>query len=612
MEEVAPTAARTPESSPGSGDLHLVVGDPQSTRATFTRFILPVAWERDPSPLIGTDAPRFVQATAGDWMHSAGEIDTEQADKGYSRRKYYGPETNALLYKRATWFVLRDPSAGDRKVWRKGRVRSGVGSDPRAYTLAVRPPALVLFESKDTPGVDTLSNGFLILDFFFPNPADAPTPADLLVLNEVARYWRCPFPGHAAKHWPLLRDLKKLLTGDRWLPEDEPRNESDERGGLTLSTRYVYEHRWMSLLDMPIEGGLRIGGLGNPASNDVFPPWMINPDDRAFTLTFAALETGVEPTKDVVPAMDLKQVWGPTDAILKACAPGKVNEGWWLRLLNVDRVARQDFDLNTSDFEREWLKKRTYTRWLHYGTLYGFSEHSFAALCGPGWEEGDDKATARRGHGEPELAEHAATLYTDMTLLVLYLRCTIFRLSASLHGVSCTARDRGAGTWRERRRVRKAFGELRWQFFYLENLYQFPVLSNQQQHLEMFAKQREILDIAPLYDEVAKEIRAGDELFENVLMEERNRHAEMLNVVGAWVAVFGLSLGLIDGARGAVWSTAFTRWVLDGLGVKGGESLAETVILFLLGLVIFGIPAWGCWLIYRWRSHRRPSKEGVT
>ena len=73
---------------------------------------------------------------------------------------------------------------------------------PGKFYASLRPPGLVLFETegRETP---ILQTGFLILEVFFANAMDAkdslsrPRLSDLLTMNELFRYWKCPYKGHS-------------------------------------------------------------------------------------------------------------------------------------------------------------------------------------------------------------------------------------------------------------------------------------------------------------------------------------------------------------------------------------------------------------------------------
>lgn len=528
----------------------LIVDDPGRGRVSFTRFVLPFAWEPDPKasepeakkctfPGQATP-PYFRPAKEGDWLHPAAipgvdserlpEVDTERfLDR--SRRRYLTPETDVLLFTRARWLVLEDKNfAPANQIWRQFTVKSDFITDDSliTYTVALRPPGMILFEwpkeGQLEKGRDPLRIGFLIHEAFFPDPENAPGFADLLRFNEIFRYWRSPFD---------LFDKKYCRTELTSFREGVTHGFTVDGGGVAPcqdSPGDCYSNRWEDLLDLPVEdgkGGMRpIKPENDVKTSPLFPKWMVNPDDRAFTMPFAVLNRA-KPGH-----LDHFAPFREADTSAEAHQGGV-----WAKLLNVDRATRWNAgQLGNSDaFEKKWARDRTYTRWAggDWPTLYGFCEHSFAALC---------TEAAGVAPSDPPLGLHFGQMYFDSTLLHLYMKMGLFRFSKELHDITVQARDKEGsgneiGAWREN------FHELRWRFLQFQNLYRFPLFSNQQQHLEMYAYQIRAMDVKELYDEVEKEVQVSDEFLENELSSERNHLAGTLNVVAMVGLVGGLALG---------------------------------------------------------------------
>jgi len=548
----------------------LVVGDPRCRRATFTRFVLPFAWEAGEAKKGQCDDPYFCEATPKDWLHSA-EIDAVDGKRflDRARRRYLTPETAELLFTRASWFVLKGGTE-DKAIWKEFSVPSGLKGAKRAYKVALRPPALVLFEwpTEDLASIwnedekdDPLRIGFLIHEAFFPDPEHAPTMGDLLRFNEFFRNWRCPYPEYLQDRASEAEAICKSIRGDTecdGCPCDRPPD--------------CFEIRWLSLLDHPVqikETHFRVKRSRTeqgtkPERDSVFPEWMVNPDDRAFTLPFAVVQGSGDADYDPYQ--------------FEASSHHPDEGGLWAKVLNVDAVSKADDIASCTRFEKKWARHRTYTRWAHYRSLYGFSSHSFAVLCEPVWKW-DDKANAPdldgHGkkiplpiHGDPPLALHFGQMYFDASLLHLYLRVGLFRFSARLHKITADARDK-TGQRKEFEEWRERFHKLRWQFLQFENLYRFPLFSNQQQHLEMFELQSKGMDVAELYGEVDKEVRASDEYLENELAEERNRMAGTLNVVASLALVAALALSWMDAhsdnTQGSGWFIGLTAVFITAL-----------------------------------------------
>ncbi|MGH8491349.1 MAG: hypothetical protein ACREXS_21440 [Gammaproteobacteria bacterium] len=55
------------------------------------------------------------------------------------------------------------------------------------------------------------------------------------------------------------------------------------------------------------------------------------------------------------------------------------------------------------------------------------------------------------------------------------------------------------------------FQQLRWAFMHFTNLYQFPLISNQQQGIEMYALARKVMDVDEFYREVKEEIHNAND-----------------------------------------------------------------------------------------------------
>lgn len=527
-------------------DWYVQTGNPDVGRACFTRFLLPFKWSKMPfsGPVEGSV---FTPSTSKDVIHGAHNPGQSDDPWDHARTRYFSRETNTLLHDRAEWFTLRDNNQHEHGVWKSLELGSTLKDSDATYTIHVRPPTLVLFEFESS-GKDVLGNGFLIHEVFFGEGEDAPSYADLLAFNEIFRYWRCPYEKHRTDCSALLNPLYQgwMNPNDKTKVNDVPDDE-------------LYASHWLPLFSCPVVTGdvnkamFHIVPPDQEHNGKAFPDWVIHHDDRAFSCCFAA----VEDPKNVPSSKNSKLPQRGPDLsdTLKSAYQGE-NQSW-LAFLNVDKPYSENLS-KISDFEKEWLKKRSYLRWAHFGTLQGFSEHSTAMLCPASWQkntkldaEGADPTVNPwiRGQGDPELAVHFAYHYFDSTLLLLFLRCSIFRFSAELHSLSARAKSLKAHrdeAWQKH--WREEFRSLRWQFMYLENLYQFPILSNQQQHLEMFEQQRQVLDLRDLYEEVSREVKSSDDLFDSLLNEHRNELADWLNRIGFIGLALGLALGVLDAA----------------------------------------------------------------
>ena len=234
--------------------------------------------------------------------------------------------------------------------------------------------------------------------------------------------------------------------------------------------------------------------------------------------------------------------------------------GHWVKLLNVDSPsgyfagswpsARQELATNdTSAFEREWARPRTYHRWARWSSYYGFSPHSGVLL-----------STALPSPSDIDLGRHFVTMYFDQALLLLYLRTAAFSFSARVAHLGAELRDdlteatrylrkrshrRKRAEYKVIENHREAFADLRREFMSFASLYQFPLLSTQQQSVEMYTLARHYMDVDELFRDVASEIDAADRVIATHNEERVSRHVESLTFWGLPIAVTVLLMTLL-------------------------------------------------------------------
>lgn len=463
---------------------------------SFSRFVLPFAYW-----------PEHAPGPAGAPCYHPAERPNERL-----RQRYLTPETSHVLFERALWLELRDAPHTH------GQRRHRLPRDPeseQADTIEVRvaPARLLLFEWPDServsaasddrvPAPDLLHTGFLIRDVdFVACEGRAPTLARQTQFNELFRWWQRPWEGYGKDGW--LDFMGHAAT------DDEPA---------------LYLEPWAELLDHPLvdrqgqswrlfpaawaeRARHRVPCLGAACPDERCQPtaheadWAIYPDTRAWVWTCATVARGGHA---MAPDLQL-------DALPRE----------WVRFLNVDTQTRGD----ASDFEVRWAKEHTYDRWLHAGTLYGFCSHAGALL-------------ANADPGLP-LHRHFAELYFDQTLLLLYLRATTLRVSRTLSAISSRARDAGSARSPD---FQEEFQRLREAFALFTNLYRFPLISHQQQGIELYLLARRSFDVEELFAEVQSEVHTTDEFLSGVTQVVHAATATRLTVV-ATVAL-GLGLGL--------------------------------------------------------------------
>jgi len=469
----------------------LTIGDPNRTEqpepASFSRFVLPFAYrltQYEPEP-----------GLTSTWKISDSRIELT------SRKQYLTPETQEVLFKRAKWFV-------------KDHLEQIVLTlSNQRQILADIKPQLVLFEYPAEENInndDILHTGFLIIELWFCEGKQVFLD-ELLEINELFRYWQEPWEGH--------RDEKK---------RDEP-----GKGYLRFICRnpmaesYDYTQRWLEYLKSPIDINIKgkqyqLSLLGNSDHNNNDQgnnekSWQIHADQRTYVWTCALIDRG---------GLALQKAFGP----LSPNSPFNATDyGHWIRFLNVDSPgSTPGYTHSSRKFERDWVKPLTYTRWEEYGTIYGFTPHSGAMLSEP--------------CQEPPLWQHFGQMYFDQILLLLYLRTSLFRFSQRLTDISCKARSATNDDWDV---FRQDFEKLRGDFTLFTNLYQFPLLSNQQQAIEMYSLAREAMDIDVLFKEIQQEINGSHDYLVMVNEQRQTEMSTLLTVVATGGLVIGVASGIL-------------------------------------------------------------------
>jgi hypothetical protein len=538
--------------------LPLIHGNPEQAPASFSRFVLPFAYRLLPDD--GGAVAYEPEEPSDDW-----------------RRRYLTHETGRVLFDRARWFHL----SGLGPEVRKGVFNLQGNCRIRAEMAA---PRLVLFEypeSGHAGELDELRTGFLILELFFPKEestgSGAPQLDDLLLVNELFRYWWKPYPEHdhdatdpgGKSYAKFLKDWPLGLFGATL-------------GGETRGVQY--RGRWQGFLTLPVRHSERqYRKLILSAPSEERGDWSIHADDRTYVWTCALIENGGAALRDTLPPKPGLQADDLSSPPLAAS-----NYGHWIKLLNVDSPGKTPESTHeTRRFERDWAEPLTYHRWEEYGTFYGFTPHS-GAMLGKVLERDD-----------PPLWKHFGRMYFDQILLLLYVRTTLFRFSEEITRISAKARDAGrAGDdkWRE------TFENLRRDFALFTNLYQFPSLSNQQQAVELYGLARKAMDIDELFREIQSEIHASHDYL--VMINEQrqaeigNRQAEMSTLLTV-VATLGLVLGLAASLLGmnvlvtdsvnafgkaGDMNVLITDWV-KALG-EGGEGKLFVVTVIVCGMLV--------------------------
>lgn len=494
----------------------IIVGDPKSKCATFSRFILPFPYFPQPIAAAGSKAgtPIFTEAHAEDWLHSPlakrSKTDVISAEDR-KRRDYLRRETSDVLFERARWFALHGM---EKLVFEL--VPDGTGTGP---TVEMRPPAIVLFEMplqsatnvKTEAEVDAvLQVGFLVVELFFKDEAQA-TLDNLALLNELFRYRQRPFQDHSEHD----KDYRRYLGNLPRNPLDPQGLKLKDSGKVPHPELEFYLKRWSPFLQCPVQlesgkcfklmpdkwiSDAEAWVCGHPGPKQSHG-WLAHADYRAFVWSCAVAK------KDSNLLLAVRELAKSDEETVKALKILPDSLGAWAKFLNVDDYLNDPQDdsktpasagrlpetKRVTPFNRRWAAERTYMGWAHFGALQGYCQHAGVMLTGP--------------CSNPPTWRHFGAMYFDQALLLLYCREVLFRFSYRVSRYSLTATDSD--------KTKEEFGDqfkrLRAQFTRFTNRYQFPLLSNQQQALELYQMLRDNLEVMPLFEEVKEEVETTTE-----------------------------------------------------------------------------------------------------
>jgi hypothetical protein len=527
----------------------LTCGDPRYEPASFSRFVYPFAYKYSPVET-STDSSQ----------------DKEKAlhyvpcdEKSFNASKeYFTPETNEVLFDSAKWFEMKN-SVWANESWWEGIAFPCRG---REITVSMLPPRLVLFEwpnqldekTDKKSELSLLRTGFLLVDLFFRKDHKCkPDLDDLLLINDYFRYFRCPYEAHAELFEDLLFNV----------PVEYGKQTSKKVGDETIDDNHAYLDRWKELLKFPIS----ISNIRYSLNTYHDPPILNYPyaDHRTYVWSAAILEEG---------ATSLSKSFTTSN--------WQAHEyGHWIKLLNVDGPSGSNCPSkthkNVMHFEKKWAQDRTYHRWEEQGIWYGFSYHG-GVMLGPPWDI-----------PAPPLWRHFRQMYFDMALLLFYIRISLFRFSRQLTDI--TPRS---GKYEDK--DNKNFDRLRSVFSVFTIRYQFPLLSNQQQAIEMYDLARRHFDLDALYKEVKEEINNTNEFLESKKQGQLTKDANLLARYGIPLAAASLVASLFGmGAKDYPildWIVIFFKNCCDLTWWANLNYSRMTSISFLILLIIVCLSYW--------------------
>lgn len=523
---------------------------------TFSRFVLPFSYKA-----------RSLSKQQVARTSLCYKIESDDASRIFrkktERMKYFTRETADVLFNRAKRLVLGDAEkASDEEsayigAWSESPWAQGVPMtlpDGTRIDLVMERPSLILFEwDGASKRRSVMQTGFLILDIRLKaRDGREPILDDLLALNEFFRFIDRPYE----KHY-IDEDGGYCFRGlFAETPISFVKGDAKQGSDLTLQddASQHYTDRWMELLELPVEIDGKYYGLVAAGDRDKAKNYLkagegdagllVYADNRAYVWSAAVLEKGVEGLQ----------------ALARSPSTRAQDYGHWVRLLNVDKPERapsKTHDLS-SPFEREWAAERTYKRWEASGTWYGFSYHGGVMLSAPSL-----------------FVDHFATIYFDIVILLFYLRVTLFRFGDRL---SEYAKEEGQLRY-------EGFKELREQFARFTILYQFPILSNHQQAIEMYTLAREQFDVAEIFDETKNEIHETHAFLE---MDDSIKLSEAAVRLSRW----GLPI-----AAGALAAGVFGMNIKDFplLGsftcqlITGGGDCRNLDVIFIFSIVFLAV-----------------------
>lgn len=162
-----------------------------------------------------------------------------------------------------------------------------------------------------------------------------------------------------------------------------------------------------------------------------------------------------------------------------------------------------------------------------------------------------------------------------------------FRFSESLSRLSSDMRRHGDALPEP---LRERFDELRRELALFTNLYQFPLVSNQQQGLELYSLARKWLDIDQLFREVQQEIESTHSYVELRDTQRLARATAILSYVGSVGLALGLAMAFLgmnviipDFKRIGEWCrdcSCVRSWALENLGWFAGVTGTSLVLVW--------------------------------
>uniref|UniRef100_UPI004056865B hypothetical protein n=1 Tax=Candidatus Electrothrix sp. TaxID=2170559 RepID=UPI004056865B len=516
-----------------------------TTIATFTRFVLPFAYkleEQQASPPSSSSPLHYTLNPLSDLSF-------------LKRKKYFTRETARILYEQALWLDMC--ADWNETVWGKAEVEITLLRG-RTFKIGMKPPRITLFEAAGgqdeddipswlaaQPDADIRHTGFLQVDLYFPEEQEnKPELDDLLLFNEMFRYYDMPYDAHLEHFIKSFGKVPVRYSGT------EPFLTVAElaEGDAEAAAQHCYFDRWANLLEIPLVFNNRRYRLFLQAWAEAgrawtcgkerkitSTHWQVYDENRAYVWTAAFLDKGGCTLQECFAAEEDQET-------LRAC-----DYGHWIKLLNVDapefNFAEKKhyppaYTHQSSLFEQNWAEQRTYTRWEEKGTWYGFSYHGGAVL----------------GPSLFNVFNPVQSYYFDALMLLFFMRMSLFRFSKDLSDILMDEQ-----AWDSRREDLIA---LRKKFTRFTVLYRYPIISNQQQMLELYELQHACFDIERFFKEVQVEIDNTHEFLEVLEANRLSSAANNLSTYGIPLAVAAVLAALfaVPDLHLTDWQNRIPEW----------------------------------------------------
>lgn len=265
---------------------------------------------------------------------------------------------------------------------------------------------------------------------------------------------------------------------------------------------------------------------------------------------------------------------------------------WWYSYIFIDTSP-----MHTNKFEKQnLLKEQTYSRWVGWGTLYGFSRFSFVMLTKSFSNLEKNNATF--------LVRHLQSMYYKMAELCLLQRATVLSFSDEVTHVSNLIGLEKEGS--ELEKVLNKISDLYKSYILFVNKINFREITAQEQGIEMYDMiqkimriQNDVKDLDREIDELNRFASIIAEKKETQALKEQTFEANRLTKVATWLLIPALLAGLL-GMNVIPDFQDLPKYLLFQ-----GEIVWQFWISVAL---IIGLTPLGYWLIMKLSRNKKKSK----